>query len=157
MALATIPQKLLSVQACLRPNFDRYWPKWPWRSRSNVTICNPIRELSKMHLTAKFSDPSYNSSKGIVSTSPFSANFDRFRPKWPWRSRSNVTICNPVWEPFKMHLTAEFGSPSYNHSKVIESTSPFSDNFDRFGPNDLEDQGQMTAYAIPSENYPRRI
>ena len=127
------PSKVIECTSPFWANFGRFRPNWPWRSRSNVTTCNPIRELCKMHLTAKFGSPSYNLSKVIASTSPFSANFDRFRPKWPWRSTSNVTICNPIWDLSKMHLTAKFGSPSYS-SKVIGSTSQFSANFGRFRP-----------------------
>ena len=31
-------------------DLDRFSPKWPWRSRSNTTIYNTVRELLKIHL-----------------------------------------------------------------------------------------------------------
>ena len=55
-----------------------------------------------------------------------------------------------------MRLTTKFGGPSYNPSKVIECTSLLFWQFlDVFGPNDLECQGRISPYAIPSENLPR--
>ena len=149
------PSKVIASTSPFSADFDHFWPKWPGRSRSNVTICNPIRELSKMHLTAKFGSPSYNPSKVIASTNPFSVDFESFWPKWPWRSRSNVTICNPVRELSKMHITAKFGSPSLAAilQKLLGVQACFRQILTVFGPNDLEGQGQMSPYAIPSENF----
>ena len=86
--LATMFQKLLSVQARFGPIFTLFCPNdlegqgqtSPYAIPS-VTICNPIQDLSKMHLTAKFGGPSFNPSKVIECTSPFWANFDHFWPK----------------------------------------------------------------------------
>ena len=54
-----------------------------------------------------------------------------------------------------MHLLAKFGDLSFNPSKVIVRTSPFCADFDFLTPNNLEGQGQITAYPIPTENSPK--
>ena len=149
------PSKVIGCSSPFWADFDHFWPKWPWRSKSNDTICNPIQGPSKMHLTAKFSSPSYNPFKVIASTSPFSANFDRFWPKWPWRSRSNLTIYNPIRELSKMHLLPNLVALATIFQKLLRVQARFRPILTVFGPNDLEGQGQMSPYAIPSENFPR--
>ena len=129
MALATILQKLLSVQVLLGPILTVFGPNDLEGQDQMSPYAIPSENYPRFIQRSKFGDPSYNPSKVIKCTSPFLANFDRFWPKWPWRSRSNVTLCNPIQELSKMHITAKFGSPSYKPSKVIGSTSPFSANF----------------------------
>ena len=72
-----------------------------------------------------------------------------------------------------MHLLAKFGEPSFDISKVIVQTSPFFGDFETFTSNDLEghdradkhiflliltqndieSQGQIPTYTIPTEIY----
>ena len=54
-----------------------------------------------------------------------------------------------------MHRLVRFGEPRIDFSKVIVRTSPIFADFDLFDPNDLEGQGQITPYTIPSEIFPR--
>ena len=54
-----------------------------------------------------------------------------------------------------MHLTARFAGFSNNPSRVIESTSAFWPIWTVLAPDDLEDQGQVSPYALPSGNIPR--
>ena len=49
----------------------------------------------------------------------------------------------------------KFGDSMYFYSKVIVWTTPYGPILTIFGPNDLEGQGQMSPYAIPSKNFPR--
>ena len=128
------PSKVILQKSLFLCHFEMFYPKWPWRSRSNPTIYNPIHDLPMIHLMAKFGDPTFNPSKVIVQTSPFLANFYTFDPKWPWRSRSNPIIYNPIQDLHMMHLMAKFGDPSFNPSRVIVRTSPFLADFDSFDP-----------------------
>ena len=59
----------------------------------------------------------------IVVTSPFLADLDRFSPKWPWRSRSIITIFNRILEGPKIHIWCKFGDPSLKTWRVIVVTS----------------------------------
>ena len=130
-------------------------PKWPWRSSSTPTIYNPILDLPMMHLMAKFGDPSFNPSKVIVQTIPFLADFDRFDPKWPWRSGSNPTIYNPIWDLLMINLMATYGDPSFNPLKVIVRTSPFLADFDSFDPKWPWRSGSNSAIYNPMRDLPK--
>ena len=59
-------------------DFDLFDPKWPWRSWSNSTIYNPLRDLPKMHQLVKFGYPSFNPSKVIARTNSFLCWFVQF-------------------------------------------------------------------------------
>ena len=90
-------------------DLDYFSPKWPWRSRSINTIFNRVLERPKIHIWYKFGDPSSKTWQVITRTSPFFADFDRFHPKWPWKSRSINTIFNTVLEGPKINIWCKFG------------------------------------------------
>ena len=129
-------------------DLDRFSPKWPRRSRSIDTIFNRVLKGPKIHIWCKFGDPSSKIWHIIAWTSLFLADFDRFDPKWPWRSRSISTIFNWGVKDPKIHIWCKFGDPSSKPRRVIARTSPFLSIWTVLAPNDLEGQGQSTPFSI---------
>ena len=109
------------------PKMDFFAPKWPWRSRSNLAIYDPIREHVKMHIKNKFGGSSSIPSKVIVRTSPFLSQDGPFCPEITLKVKVtwNFTIYYPIREHVKMNLKIKFGGSSSIPSKVTVRTSPF--------------------------------
>ena len=80
MILGTFIQKLLSGQAGFGPILTVFGP-YDLEGQGQMSPYAIPSENYTRYLTAKFGGPSYNPSEVIECTSPFWANFGRFRHK----------------------------------------------------------------------------
>ena len=99
-----------------------------------------------MHPMAKFGDPSFNPTKVIVQTSPFLADFDFL---------TQMTLKVKVkFHHIQSHLRSTY--EVHNAQIWWHFESYWADKhvfLPILTPNDLEGQGQIPPYTIPSEIY----
>ena len=81
--------------------------------------------------------------------------FEKKWPKWPWRSKSMTFIFSTIWEHPKIHVWCKFGDSISNLWRVITQTGKFPRILSQNCQNDLEGQGQLPLFSIPSESIPR--
>ena len=107
-----------------------------------------------MHLLAKFGDPSFNPSKFITRTSPF---FCRF---WPEMTLKVVKIPLYIIQS-EIYPRCTYWPNLVTLASILQKLSRGQTRFLLIcavlalflAPNDLEGQGQIPPYTIPTETY----